>query len=113
MRARPHRSISPARSSNGVSFTGVGTSAAFDLPLTAGVKEFPVSMPVRAGDYIGIDLPAGGKEARIVARDEDAFQAARRELQGEAATDRPLRRLPDPGEEEGQARKGPFGPAVK
>ena len=63
------------RSSNGVSFTGAGTSPAFALPQTAGVKEFPVSMPVQAGDYIGIDLPAGGKEARIVAQDADAFQA--------------------------------------
>ena len=50
------------RSSDGVNFTGAGTSAAFDLPLTAGVTEFPVSMPVRAGDYIGIDQP-GGEQA--------------------------------------------------
>jgi hypothetical protein len=63
------------RSSNGASFTGAGTSAAFDLPLAAGVTEFPVSMPVRTGDYIGIDLPSGAKQARIVARDADAFQA--------------------------------------
>jgi len=63
------------RSSNGVNFIGVGTSAAFDLPLTAGVTEFPVSMPVKAGDYIGIDQPGGAQEARIIARDTDAFQA--------------------------------------
>ena len=63
------------RSSNGVSFTGAGTSPAFALPQTAGVKEFPVSMPVQAGDYIGIDLPGGEQEARIVAQDADAFQA--------------------------------------
>jgi hypothetical protein len=63
------------RSSDGVSFTGVGTSAAFALPTTAGVTEFPVSMPVRAGDHIGIDQPGGSKRAVIVAQNPDAFQA--------------------------------------
>jgi hypothetical protein len=63
------------RSSDGVNFTGVGTSAAFDLPTTAGITEFPVNMPVRQGDYIGFDQPGGSKEARIVAQHADAFQA--------------------------------------
>jgi hypothetical protein len=63
------------RRSDGVSFVGAGTSAAFALPTSAGVTEFPVSMPVRAGDYIGIDQPGGSKRAVIVAQDADAFQA--------------------------------------
>jgi hypothetical protein len=63
------------RSNDGVSFVGAGTSAAFALPTSAGVTEFPVSMPVRAGDYIGIDQPGGSKRAVIVAQDADAFQA--------------------------------------
>jgi hypothetical protein len=63
------------RSSDGASFIGAGTSPAFALPTTAGVTEFPVSMPVRAGDYIGIDQPGGSKRAVIVAQNADAFQA--------------------------------------
>lgn len=63
------------RSSDGVSFTGAGTSAAFNLPTTAGVTEFPVNMPVRTGDYVGIDLPGGSKRALIIAQNADAFQA--------------------------------------
>ncbi len=63
------------RSADGVTFTGAGTSAAFALPTTAGVTEFTVSMPVRKGDYIGIDEPAGDKQAHVVAQNAGAFQA--------------------------------------
>jgi hypothetical protein len=63
------------RSGDGVNFTGAGTSAAFDLPTTAGITEFAVNMAVRTGDYIGIDLPGGSKRALIIAQHADAFQA--------------------------------------
>jgi hypothetical protein len=63
------------RSSDGVNFIGAGTSAAFNLPTTAGITEFPVNMPVRTGDYVGIDLPGGSKRAVIIAQNAGAFQA--------------------------------------
>ncbi len=63
------------RSADGVKFTGVGTSAAVALPTRAATTEFPVNMPIQAGDIIGVDLPAGGRRANIIATNGSAFQA--------------------------------------
>jgi hypothetical protein len=62
------------RSSDGVNFTGVGTSAPVPIPTTAGTTTFPVNLPIRRGDYIGIDQPGGGKQARVIAVNDAAFQ---------------------------------------
>jgi hypothetical protein len=77
------------RSSDGVSFIGAGTSAAFNLPTTAGITEFPVNLPVRTGDYVGIDLPGGSKRAVIIAQNADAFQAGWFPTLGDSGAARP------------------------
>ena len=63
------------RSSDGVNFTGAGTSPGFAIPTSAATTEFQVNMPVQKGDYIGIDEPEGNRRAAIVAKNPNAFQA--------------------------------------
>jgi hypothetical protein len=62
------------RTTDGVTFTGAGTSPAFDLPTTAGIHEFRVDLPVAQGDRIGIDEPGGNKAAHVIASNPAAFQ---------------------------------------
>jgi hypothetical protein len=64
------------RSSDGSRYTGVGTSAAMALSTSAGVTEYPVSMPVRAGDVIGFDQAGANVHANVVRVNSGAFQAA-------------------------------------
>ena len=77
------------RTSDGVNFTGAGTSDPVDIPTTAGTTEFPVNLPIRQGDYIGIDQPGGSKKAYVVARNTDAFQAAWFPALADGSTPRP------------------------
>jgi len=62
------------RSADGSRFTGAGTSAPVQLSTTAGITEYPVSMPVEAGDVVGIDQQGGNIKANIVAYNPGAFQ---------------------------------------
>jgi hypothetical protein len=56
---------------SGASFTGVATSAP-QTPATKGIETFPVAMPIRKGEYIGINIPSG---ANLGQREEGGFHA--------------------------------------
>jgi hypothetical protein len=53
------------RAPDGLSFTGVGTSSAVTATPDDGSPAHAVSIPVRAGDYIGVDTVAGGASVFI------------------------------------------------
>lgn len=54
------------------SFVGVGTSAPEPAPVTAGTFTFPARLPVRAGDFIGLDTE--GKALDAVAVEEESIR---------------------------------------
>jgi hypothetical protein len=53
------------------SFTGVATSAP-QTPPTKGIETFAVAMPIRKGEYLGINIPPG---ANLGQREEGGFHA--------------------------------------
>ena len=56
----PGYAIRVLRRDDGLQFTG-GPSSPPVTPASGGVKTFPVALPIEAGDYIGLDVPADGR----------------------------------------------------
>jgi hypothetical protein len=56
---------------SGTSFTGVATSAP-QTPSTKGIETFPVALPIKKGEYLGINIPPG---ANLGQREEGGFHA--------------------------------------
>lgn len=76
------------RSADGTRYTGAGTSAPVPISTGAGSTEYPVNLPVEAGDAIGFDQVPGVR-ANVIRVNPGAFQAGWFPALGDGASPKP------------------------